>query len=77
MCIRDRYVWLLKATTLGIAVGFTDYFMVIAVSITQSGHTIELIALLIVGFLVVNYSLSTILNRINRAIAIKGLQSTT
>lgn len=73
----NQYVWLLKATTLGIAVGFTDYFMVIAVSITQSGHTIELIALLIVGFLVVNYSLSTILNRINRAIAIKGLQSTT
>ena len=71
----NQYVWLLKATTLGIAVGFTDYFMVVAVSITQSGHTIELIALLIAGFLIVNYSLSTILNRINKAVAIKGLST--
>lgn len=71
----NQYVWLLKATTLGIAVGFTDYFMVVAVSITQSGHTIELIALLIAGFLIVNYSLSTILNRVNKAVAIKGLST--
>ncbi|MBJ3775605.1 ABC transporter permease subunit [Acuticoccus mangrovi] len=70
--LTNQYVWLLKATTLGIAVGFADFFMVVAVSITQSGQTIELIGILMGGFLLINYTLGSVLNRINRAIALKG-----
>lgn len=68
----NQYVWLIKATTLGIAVGFSDFFMVIATSITHSGQTLELIAILMAGFLAINFSLAAILNRLNRAIALKG-----
>ncbi len=68
----NQYVWLIKATTLGIAVGFSDFFMVIASSITHSGQTLELIGILMGGFLVVNFSLAAVLNRLNRAIALKG-----
>jgi ABC-type amino acid transport system permease subunit len=68
----NQYVWLIKATTLGIAVGFSDFFMVIATSINHSGQTIEFIGLLMAGFLLINFSLSSILNRLNRAIALKG-----
>jgi His/Glu/Gln/Arg/opine family amino acid ABC transporter permease subunit len=70
--LTGQYVWLLKATTLGIAIGFADFFMVVAVSITQSGQTIELIGILMAGFLIINYSLASVLNAINRAIRLKG-----
>ena len=68
----NQYVWLIKATTLGIAVGFSDFFMVIASSITHSGQTLELIGILMGGFLAINFTLSAVLNRVNRAIALKG-----
>lgn len=71
----NQYVWLIKATTLGIAVGFSDFFMVVATSITHSGQTLEFIALLMGGFLAINVSLAAVLNRLNRAIALKGHQS--
>ncbi|MDR0807629.1 MAG: ABC transporter permease subunit [Gemmobacter sp.] len=72
----NQYVWLIKATTLGIAVGFSDFFMVIASSITHSGQTLEFIAILMGGFLAINFTLAAVLNRLNRAIALKGHQAT-
>ncbi|MFV0472785.1 MAG: ABC transporter permease subunit [Pikeienuella sp.] len=71
----NQYVWLIKATTLGIAVGFSDFFMVIASSITHSGQTLEFIGILMAGFLAINFSLAAVLNRLNRAIALKGHQT--
>lgn len=70
--LTNQYVWLIKATTLGIAIGFTDFFMVVSISINQSGQTLELIGILMAGFLIINFGLAAILNRINRAIALKG-----
>ena len=70
----NQYVWLFKATTLGIVVGFADFFSVISVSINQSGQTLELIAILMAGFLIMNNTLSFVLNRVNKAIALKGTQ---
>lgn len=72
----NQYVWLIKATTLGIAVGFSDFFMVIASSITHSGQTLEFIAILMGGFLAINFTLAALLNRLNRAIVLKGHQAT-
>ncbi|WP_333814764.1 ABC transporter permease subunit [Tabrizicola sp.] len=72
----NQYVWLIKATTLGIAVGFSDFFMVIASSINHSGQTFEFIAILMGGFLLINFTLAAVLNRLNRAIALKGHQTT-
>ncbi|MDJ0896389.1 MAG: ABC transporter permease subunit [Alphaproteobacteria bacterium] len=68
----NQYIWLMKATTLGIAIGYPDYFMVVSTSINQSGQTIELLALLMGGFLLVNYAISWVMNRINDRLAIKG-----
>ncbi|WP_322326310.1 ABC transporter permease subunit [Cypionkella sp.] len=70
----NQYVWLFKATTLGIAVGYTDFFAVISVSINQAGQTLELIGILMLGFLVINNSIAFVLNRLNKAIALKGNQ---
>lgn len=68
----NLYVWLLKATTLGVVVGFTDFFAVISVSINQAGQTLELIGILMLTFVLINNSLAFVLNRVNKAIALKG-----
>ncbi|WP_420557955.1 amino acid ABC transporter permease [Roseovarius sp.] len=70
----NQYVWLFKATTIGIAISFTDFFMVISTSINQSGQTLELIGILMGGFLIINYTLAWVLNRVNDAIALRGTQ---
>ena len=70
--LANQYVWLMKATTIGIAIGFPDYFMVVSTSINQSGQTMELLALLMGGFLLVNYSIGFVMNRVNARLAIKG-----
>jgi ABC-type amino acid transport system permease subunit len=72
--LANQYVWLMKATTMGIAIGFTDFFMIVALTINHSGQTIEAIGILMAGFLVINLSLAAVFNRINKAIALKGNQ---
>ena len=72
--LTNQYVWLFKSTTIGIAIGFVDFFFVISTSISQAGQTLELIAILMGGFLVINYSLAWVLNRVNDAIKLKGTQ---
>ncbi|MGN6306424.1 MAG: ABC transporter permease subunit [Mesorhizobium sp.] len=72
--LANQYVWLMKATTMGIAVGFTDFFMIVALTINHSGQTLEAIGILMGGFLVINLTLAAIFNRINKAIALKGNQ---
>ena len=70
--LTNQYVWLMKATTVGLAVGYPDYFAVISTSINQSGQTLELLALLMGGFIVLNYSIAFVMNAINDRIKIKG-----
>jgi len=70
--LTNQYIWLMKATTLGIAIGFHDFFAIISTSINQSGQTLELIALLMLGFLLVNYSMGLVLNRLNDRLKLKG-----
>lgn len=68
----NQIIWLMKATTIGIAIGFSDYFGVIANSINHSGQTLTLIFLLIIGFWAINMSIAFVMNTINRAIALPG-----
>ncbi|MBP2236500.1 His/Glu/Gln/Arg/opine family amino acid ABC transporter permease subunit [Sinorhizobium kostiense] len=68
----NQIIWLMKATTIGIAIGFPDYFGVVANSINHSGQTISLIFLLIIGFWAINMTISFTMNAINRALALPG-----
>ncbi|TIX40549.1 MAG: ABC transporter permease subunit, partial [Mesorhizobium sp.] len=72
--LANQYVWLIKATTMGIAIGFTDFFMIVSLTINHSGQTLESIGILMAGFLTINLSLAAVFNRINKAIALKGNQ---
>lgn len=72
--LTNQYVWLLKATTMGVVVGFSDLFLVISTAINQSGQTLELIGILMAAFLIMNNTLAAVLNFINRRIALRGTQ---
>ncbi len=72
--LTNQYVQLMKATTIGIVIGFSDLFMIISTSINQSGQTLELLAILMLGFLLINLSIAFVMNSINRKIAIKGYE---
>lgn len=73
--LSNQYIWLMKATTIGIAIGFPDYFMIVSTSINQSGQTMELLGLLMAGFLLINLSIGTVMNIINKRLAIKGREA--
>jgi len=70
--LTNQYVWLVKATSVGIAIGFSDFFMIVANSINHSGQTLSLIMILILGFWAINFTLAAVLNAVNRAIALRG-----
>ncbi len=72
--LTNQYVQLMKATTIGIVIGFSDFFFIISTSINQSGQTLELLAILMSGFLVINLSIAFVMNTINRKIALKGYE---
>ena len=72
--LTNQYVQLMKATTIGIVVGFSDLFMIISTSINQSGQTLELLAILMGCFLVINLSIAYVMNTIDRKIALKGYE---
>ena len=71
----NQFIWLMKATTIGIAIGFSDLFMVTSTAINQSGQTIELLFIMMAGFLLINYTIAAVMNAINRSIALKGYET--
>lgn len=61
----NQWIFLMKATTIGVAIGFSDLFMIVSTSITQSGQTLELIGILMAAFLLINFSLAQLVNLLN------------
>jgi len=70
----NQFVWLMKATTVGIAFGFSDLFMVSSTAINQSGQTIEILFIMMAGFLIINYAIASVMNALIRSVALKGFE---
>ncbi len=68
----NQWIFLMKATTIGVAIGFSDLFMIVSTSITQSGQTLELIGILMAAFLLVNFGLAQLVNLMNARLQLKG-----
>ncbi|MEM8790196.1 MAG: ABC transporter permease subunit [Pseudomonadota bacterium] len=68
----NQWIFIMKATTIGVAIGFSDLFYIVSTSITQSGQTLELIAILMAGFLLVNFAMAQAINWLNASLALKG-----
>ena len=71
----NQWIFTMKATTVGVAIGFSDLFYIVSTSITQSGQTLELIGILMAGFLAVNFTLAQIVSLLNARLALKGYGS--
>ena len=68
----NQWIFLIKATTVGVAIGFSDLFMIISTSITQSGQTLELIGILMGAFLLINFTIARLINVLNTKLKLKG-----
>ena len=67
----NQWIFMMKATTIGIAIGFSDLFYIAVNSISQSGQTLELILLLMLTFLAINYSIALFTNWLNARMKLK------
>lgn len=68
----NQWIFIMKATTIGVAIGFSDLFYIVSTSITQSGQTLELIAILMGAFLLINFSIAQFVNWLNARMKLKA-----
>ncbi len=64
----NQWIFLMKATTVGIAIGFSDLFMIVSTSINQSGQTLEFIFILMASFLLINFLLARFISWLNNRV---------
>lgn len=67
-----QYVGVLKASSLGIAVGYPDFFFTINSSSNLSGHSIENVAIMLAGYVGSALAIAWVMNRANAALLRKG-----
>ncbi|MEM7056659.1 MAG: ABC transporter permease subunit [Pseudomonadota bacterium] len=68
----NQWIFTMKATTVGVAIGFSDLFMIVSTSITQSGQTLELIGIMMLAFLAINFTIAQAVNVANKRMQLKG-----
>ncbi|MCE8547901.1 ABC transporter permease subunit [Ruegeria pomeroyi] len=68
----NQYVYTMKATSVGIAIGFTDLFMVSSTAINQSGQVIEIMLIMMCCYAFINYTLTRLVNLANDRLKLKG-----
>jgi general L-amino acid transport system permease protein len=70
----SQYTNMIKATSIGLAVGYTDLFAVTIRSINQTGHTIALLCLMTACFVALNHAVVHVANVLNARAAIPGYE---
>jgi ABC-type amino acid transport system permease subunit len=68
----SQYTTLIKATSVGLAIGFTDLFAVTLMSINQAGQTIPLLCVMTACFVLLNQAVVSAANALNHAFEIPG-----
>jgi general L-amino acid transport system permease protein len=69
--LSNQYLYMMKATSLGIVIGYADLFTVASLSINYSGQTLEILGLMMGAFIVINFTLSRIANYVNARLQFK------
>ncbi|RWI08694.1 ABC transporter permease subunit [Mesorhizobium sp.] len=67
----NQYLFLVRATTLGVAVGYAEFFMITSTTINQTGQSIEVLFLLMATFLVLNLTMTGAINYLNRVVSFR------
>ena len=74
--LSNQYLITMKVTSLGAAIGFADLFSVTSTSINHSGQTIEMLIVMMGSYLLINYVLASLMQRLNASLALKGYDPT-
>ncbi len=67
----SQYINVVKNSTLALAVGYSDFMVVMGTVINKTSRAVEGTAIIIIVYLVINVSLSAMMNAYNRRVAIK------
>lgn len=70
--VTSQYLDLAKMTSLSIVIGYPDLVAVANSIITDTGRAIECIAIIMTAFLLINLSISSCMNWLNRRVAVAG-----
>jgi len=70
--LSNIFLFIVKATAIGAAIGYADVYAVTVVGISQTGQSIEFLIAMMAAYLVLNYSITQLMGWINRKIAFKG-----
>lgn len=67
----SQYINVVKNSTLALAVGYSDFMVVMGTVINKTSRAVEGTAIIILVYLAINLSLSAVMNAYNRRVAIK------
>ncbi|MBL8653961.1 MAG: ABC transporter permease subunit [Alphaproteobacteria bacterium] len=70
--LTGEYMIVLKVTSIGIVVGFTDIYSVASSSSSLTGRPLEVIFVMILAYLVINYTIAVAMDFANRRFQIPG-----
>ena len=73
--ISSEYIIIMKVTSIGIVVGFWDLFAVSSHSANLTGRSLEVLFTMMLIYLVLNYSVSTVMNVVNRRVRARGFDT--
>lgn len=68
--MNSQYINIVKNSTLVIAIGYADFMVVMGTMINKTSHAIEGTLIIIVTYLVINLTLSAVMNRLNRLVQV-------
>lgn len=71
--ITSSYLDLTKDSSLAVAIGYPDLFNVINTTSNTTGQALEALAILVGIYLALNLSVSALMNRYNRRVALRGM----
>ncbi|MEB3351387.1 MAG: ABC transporter permease subunit [Cyanobacteriota bacterium] len=69
--LNTQYISLAKNSSLAVAVGYTDLYSVAETTLNQTGRAVEVILLLLGAYLVIDLSISALMNGLNRLVQIR------
>jgi His/Glu/Gln/Arg/opine family amino acid ABC transporter permease subunit len=70
--LASEFIVIVKITSIGLLVGFNDLYAISVNATTVTGKTLEIMVLMTLLFLLVNFTIATVMNQINRRVAFKG-----
>jgi ABC-type amino acid transport system permease subunit len=70
--LSNQYLFLMKGTGLGIAVGFAELFQVTVTSINQTGKSIDFLVVMMLIYGAINFTISKLMLVANKQLSLRG-----